>query len=87
MASTIRQGVYCPRMTPITVRLRYWRGERGLTQEQLGELANVKQSTISELETGKQQRIDFAVLDRLAAALDVSVGELLERDGKRRRGR
>jgi DNA-binding Xre family transcriptional regulator len=73
-------------MTPIRVRLYELREKRGWTQQALSDAANVKQSTISELETGKRKRIDFAVLERLAMALDVEPGELLERE-KKRRGR
>jgi putative transcriptional regulator len=54
----------------------------------LSDLAGVRQATISALETGKQQRIDLPVLDRLCAALDVEPGQLLEREPdkpKRRR--
>lgn len=76
-------------MSPIRVRLRELRQARGWSQQELGERAAVKQATISELETGKTQRADFAVLDRLAGALQVSIGELLERepDARRRRAR
>lgn len=64
-------------MTPVQVRLRELRQARGLTQEALSERANVPQPTISQLETGKQQRADFAVLERLARALGVQIGDLL----------
>lgn len=71
-------------MTPIRVRIRELREKRGWSQQQLGARANVRQATISELETGAIQRADFAVLDRLAQALDVEPGELLERERKKR---
>ena len=75
-------------MTPIYVRLRKFREAAGLSQLALGELAGVRQATISELETGKTRRIDMDVLDRLCAALNVTPGELLERETPpKRRGR
>jgi DNA-binding Xre family transcriptional regulator len=57
-----------------------------LSQQALGELAGVRQATVSELERGLKKQIDLRILDRLCAALDVAPGELLvrERDGKRR---
>lgn len=73
-------------MSPIRVRIRELRERRGLSQQALGELAGVRQATISELESGKKQRIDFGILERLAVALGVEPGELLVRE-KRKRGR
>jgi len=62
--------------------LLYLRTKRGLTQRELSELANVNQATISELESGKQQRADFDTLERLATALGVSLARLFEAAGK-----
>jgi len=60
----------------------------GWSQQELSDRAGVRQATISELESGKRQRIDFHILDRLADALGVEPGELLAREWKRRvRGR
>lgn len=83
----MRVRVYSPGMTPIRVRLRELRAKRGLSQQALGERAGVRQATISDLESGKSQRADFAVLDRLARALDVDIGDLLEREPEKRRRR
>lgn len=48
----------------------------------------MRQATVSALESGKQQRVDFATLDRLCAALGCGIADLLEREGKaRKRGR
>lgn len=74
-----------PPVTPISVQLRRHREAKGLSQQALGDLAGVRQATISELESGKTRRVDLDVLDRLCAALGVEPGELLEREGKRRR--
>ena len=71
-------------LSPISVTLRQAREAAGLTQLQLAVLADVRQATISELETGKTRRVDLDVLDRLCGALGVEPGELLEREGKRR---
>jgi DNA-binding Xre family transcriptional regulator len=61
---------------------------RGLSQLRLAEAAGVRQATISGLETGKIQRIELPMLDRIAAALRVEPGELLvHRPLPRRSGR
>jgi putative transcriptional regulator len=70
-------------MTPLRVRLRELRDEKGLSQQALGDKAGVRQATISDLESGKAKGVEFQTLEKLAAALGVEPGELLERDGKR----
>lgn len=75
-------------VSPIRLRVQELREAKGLTQQALGELADVRQATISEIESGKKQRVDLGILERLANALGVQPGELLERtDTKRRRSR
>lgn len=60
------------------LKLREVREGRGLTQEELAVKAGVRQATISDLETGKSQRISFALLGALARDLGVSVRDLFE---------
>jgi transcriptional regulator with XRE-family HTH domain len=72
-------------VTPLRISLLDARKKAGLTQTELADKANVRQATISEIERGATSRIDLDVLDRLSAALGVEPGELLEREGKRRR--
>lgn len=71
-------------MTPLRLRLKEFREAKGLSQFALGELANVRQATISEMESGKssvaRQRVDLAILERLAKALDVEPGDLIVRE-------
>ena len=52
-------------------RLRLIRERRGLTQDALAKKVGVRQATISDLETGKSQRITFRLLERLARELGV----------------
>jgi DNA-binding Xre family transcriptional regulator len=59
----------------------------GLKQTQLARKAGLRQATISELETGASQSVAFETLDKLAKALDVEPGELLEREAEPRRKR
>ena len=70
-------------MTPVRVRLRELREERGLSQQALGDAAGVRQATISELESGKARRVDFTTLDRLARALGVDASALIESTRRR----
>ena len=56
-------------MTRVVLRLREWREKRGLTQQELAEAADTRQATISGLETGQTQRIEFDLMQRLADAL------------------
>jgi transcriptional regulator with XRE-family HTH domain len=59
-----------------------------MSQQALGDVAGVRQATISERESGKKQGLDFTILDRLAHALGVEPGEPLdEREPRRKRRR
>ena len=57
--------------------LRRARMRRKLTQVQLAEKVGVHEMTVSRLERGERQP-SLALLQRLAKALKVKVGELLE---------
>lgn len=60
-------------------RLRERRTERGLTLQQVAELAHIDVSTLSRLESGKR-RLALDHLPRLAAALGVTTDELIGAD-------
>ena len=57
-------------------RLRQLRTERGLTLQQVAEIASLDSSTLSRLESGKR-RLAIDHLPGLASALGVTVDELL----------
>ena len=59
--------------------LRAWRKYRGLTQAHLAEQANIRMSTVSEIENGKAQGKP-AVWRALADALNVCVDDILPLD-------
>lgn len=63
--------------------VRFRRCQLGLTQEQLAERIGdgVRQAEISRLETGRVALPRRERLARIAAALDLSLGELLVRSG------
>jgi transcriptional regulator with XRE-family HTH domain len=65
-------------MTPLQLALRRLRESRGLTQQQLAERAGVRQALISDLEAGKAMRRSLDAIEKLAKALGVEPGELLE---------
>lgn len=58
--------------------LKKFREAQGLTQEQLGKKVGVADAYITMLESGVRQNPSIDLLKRLAKALKVKVGELLE---------
>ena len=54
--------------------LRYWRLQRGLTQERLADRIAMRWSTVTQLEAGHPARVRTARL--LARALGVQVADL-----------
>lgn len=63
----------------IRLRVREIREARGLSQEQIARAAKVRQATLSAIENGRTTRVDLRVLERLADALGVDPGFLIER--------
>ncbi|WP_443079063.1 helix-turn-helix domain-containing protein [Streptomyces sp. NBC_01498] len=61
-------------------RIRGWRSDRKLTQEELAHLAGVDRSTVQRLESGNWE-VKLSTLSRLAHALGVSMVVLLDRPG------
>jgi putative transcriptional regulator len=68
---------------PIRVSLRDLRERAGLSQAALSDKAGVRQAAISHIETGKAQRIDIDVLERLCRALHCKPADLLRLVSKR----
>jgi ribosome-binding protein aMBF1 (putative translation factor) len=56
--------------------LAFWRKKRGLTQTDLAKAAEVAQGFLSEIESGRKTG-DVTVLQRIAAALEISLLELV----------
>ena len=63
-------------MSPLQLRIKALRHERGLTQVQLAQLVGVRQATVNDLENNRSRRIDLDMLDRLATTLGVEVGAM-----------
>lgn len=53
------------------------RRERGITQEQLADLAGIARSYCSDVERGVRNPT-ITIVERIAKALDVSMGDLLD---------
>ena len=62
--------------------LRALRKRHRFTQQALGDASGIPQATISELESGQQQRVDFETLQRLARAMKVDVSRLFDPPAK-----
>src|SRR5688572_1474355 len=59
-------------MRDMSMRLRYARKERNLTQVELARLSGVKQASVSDLERGESKSFRGTTLLSLARALNVS---------------
>ena len=59
--------------------IRFWRESRGLTRSQLAGLAQISQSTLSQLESGKR-RAPKQTLEALATALKLEVADLVREE-------
>jgi transcriptional regulator with XRE-family HTH domain len=64
--------------TRLGVQLKRLRIAKGLTQVDLAKRAKVTQGYIAQLERGLQKDPSLAVVRRLAKALKVTVGELVD---------
>lgn len=58
-------------------RLRDARRRRGLSQSEVSQSAGITQASLSNYETGKRE-LPLSTILNLAAALDVSLGDLME---------
>lgn len=57
-------------------KIREIRKEKGLTQEELAELAKVDPKSIVEIENGKRNPT-FKTINKIALALKISISDLL----------
>lgn len=60
----------------ITLITKY-RKQRGITLKQLGELTNTNKSTLSRIETGETEKIDYALVIKLKQVLNIPDEEIL----------
>ncbi len=69
-------------MSPLGLRIKELRTAKGWSQRQLAQVAEVRQATVSHLESGNVQTVDLSVLERLAKALKVDAGYLIVKKRK-----
>jgi len=77
MVNSLRLGILRS-VSPVLLRIRELRTDRGLTQEALAQAVGVRVATVSDLETNRSRRIELDLLERLAEALGVEPGDLFE---------
>ena len=58
------------------VKHQWVREEKGMTQEQLAEKANVNRSLLNQLETGKLKNTSINTLQKIADTLNCKIIEL-----------
>lgn len=56
-----------------------------MSQSELSRRSGVSMTTINSIALNKTKQVSLATLDALCGALGVEPGELLEREGKRKR--
>jgi len=66
------------KLKTFAMNLKALRTARGLTQTALAKKMKIKQAYIAQLETGVENNPTLGTLQRLAKALKVTVGELVE---------
>jgi len=66
----------------IATQIFLLRKDRGLSQKELGRQVGMRQSRISKLEDPNNQQLSVSTLQRIAAALDVSLDVEFERFSK-----
>jgi XRE family transcriptional regulator, master regulator for biofilm formation len=59
-------------------RIRRYRLARGWSQRELARRAGVRHAMVSDLETNKRTSTQLEIFEKLAAALETSVGSLVE---------
>ena len=65
-------------MTRIKLNTRTLRKKRHLTQLQMAQKANLSKTTISNLESGKQAKIELDTIAKLCEALECTPNDIFE---------
>jgi putative transcriptional regulator len=72
-------------MSPARFKLQEVLDSKGMSQSELSRTSGVSLVTVSRICRNVTRQVSLATLDKLAAALGVAMGELLERDAKKKR--
>ena len=62
----------------IGLKIKKLREQRKLTQPELAHRLGIAQTTLSNIENGSTQKIDFVLMDKVCKELDVDFGYFLE---------
>jgi transcriptional regulator with XRE-family HTH domain len=76
-----------PIVTPVYLRIRELREAKGWSQAELARRSGVPQSSISRLESGEQESVNFQHLERLADVLGVHAALLIAHEPEKRERR
>jgi len=64
----------------IGTRIKYWRQQRGLTQDDLARITGVKYSTLAKIESNITSNPRIESLQKIAAGLEITIDELLKEE-------
>ena len=65
---------------PTSERIRYYRKERGLTQQQLADMLGTTQDYISDVERGKKPQVTLEWIERCAKVFGIKIRDLIPRE-------
>lgn len=71
----------------VRFRLQGILDELGMSQSELARRSGVSLVTVNGMAKNRTTRVDLSTLDALCDVLAVEPGQLLERDGRRKRGK
>ena len=74
-------------MSPIRLRVKELRAAKKWTQQDLAEKAGVTRATVNRIESDRNRRINYDVLEAIADAFGVDPGFLFERITAKRKAR
>jgi transcriptional regulator with XRE-family HTH domain len=61
----------------ISVRIKYWRKKKGLTQDALAKKADIPYTTLAKIESDVVKRPSIQTMMKIAKGLDITVDELM----------
>jgi transcriptional regulator with XRE-family HTH domain len=61
----------------ISERIKYWRNEKGLTQDALSKLADIPYTTLAKIESDVVKRPSIQTIMKIAKGLGVTIDELI----------
>lgn len=62
----------------ISERIKYWRKEKGLTQDALAKKADIPYTTLAKLESNVVKRPSIQTVMKIAKGLEITLDELMK---------